>query len=100
MAQFHRLSDVTEQDFMTTIARPAIDQSKGVVFKVDREPTAAKSVNKFFLSKQQLPDQNILMSGVGLRIDGRSSIYDLWSSQGNVYAVDGKSKDFVAKVEV
>lgn len=98
MAKFQRLDNLTEKEFMTTIVRPAVVDSHGAIYTVDRESTAAESVKKFFHARVEKPSRVITMHAVGLKIEGRSSVYNLWCLKGSVYAVDVKDTNFVAKI--
>jgi len=98
-AIFMRQENLTYSTFLTTISKPFVEQLHGVILDVEREPTARESVKKFFFAVKQEPAAVIRMGAVGMKIDGRSSCFDLWHLPGvlNQYAVDVKDDSFVAK---
>lgn len=88
--------------FLKTIVAPATEKSKGVILDVERKSTARESSLTFQKAVLQQPDAIIRMGGVGMKIDGRSSLFDLWKLPGAMeqYAVDVKDDAFVAKLSV
>jgi hypothetical protein len=95
LAHFVRQT-LTYQEFLANMVRPQVDR---VLYVVDREPTARASFHKFYRAVVQMPDAVIRMGGVGMKIDGRRSLFDLWNLPGNLnqYAVDVRDDGFVAK---
>jgi hypothetical protein len=95
LAHFVRQT-LTYQEFLANMVRPQVDR---VLYVVDREPTAEASFHKFYRAVAQMPDAVIRMGGVGMKIDGRRSLFDLWNLPGNLnqYAVDARDDGFVAK---
>lgn len=98
MARFHRDINLKYSD----ILREKINfDNKPIIVDVERANSASQSVMRFFNS---LFDKNLpkcdatTMESVGMRIDNRSSIYDLWwfkTDPNIVYAIDKRDRDFV-----
>jgi hypothetical protein len=99
--RFERLAGFTYAGLKAVIrARP----ESVVMMDVERLPTAAASF-ALFASVASDPGNDgmiLRMGGVGLRIEGRTSAYDLFrmdrDSDSALYAVDTKDDDFVASI--
>ena len=89
----------------TYVHRKLAEGHEGAILAlVDRRPTAAASVKAFFDTVDIVKKNNsqkftaIRMPAVGLKIENRSSAYDLFYVVSNftVYAVDCEDDSFVA----
>lgn len=118
-ATFRREPGLTLAAVMARHLKSA-DEKKGqrhaVIAQVDRQNTAVASVGTFFTAVNQLEHQDApgpdaaFMAAVGLRLDGRSSTFDLWwfrppeveggaSASGTLYAVDVRDNAFVCGMQ-
>jgi len=78
---------------------PVIINSTAVapIYDIERESTAFASLEKLTRSRAQLKTGVMRMGGVGLKVDGRSSLYEIWWLASGFYAVDMKDDNFVAR---
>lgn len=99
---------------MTTVRRPTRDlslkradvervlvsyefrSSNAQVLMIERAPSAKLSLCAFI--KQCETNEVVLMMGVGMHMDGRTSVFDLFRIGDMLYAVDVKDDSFVASV--
>ncbi len=76
-----------------------------VVLDVERKPTATESLQVFFqtisgMEGGQAPKPHaVTIAGVGLRIEGRSSVFDMWYFTGteSLYAIDSADRTLIFK---
>jgi hypothetical protein len=108
---FKRLQGATYPDCLPTRCAQPPESDRPLVFaKVDRSPTASKSVSDFMnavslVRSSPRPDgpggpdgpDALLSTAVGLRLDGRSSVFDLYwfAANDEMFAVDVRDKAFV-----
>lgn len=82
------------------------EPTRNVIMIVERASTAAQSIKDFFDKVQRVktsdekPDA-ITISGVGLRLGGRSSCYHLWFfvRSGDIFAVDSTDRNVIFQLE-
>ena len=104
MATFARQEGMSFQSIIDMLTAVKTDKDNTVV-QLDRRPSAQGSLVHFLRTANRRPT-NILgmhMSGVGLRPEGRSGVYDLWwlkSTPGKVYAVDHGNDNVVFAVNI
>jgi hypothetical protein len=86
-------STLTRKD-VTSLCVGSSETESPVV--VARKNTASASVSDFFQSITQTKGKKpLMMLSVGLRVGGRSSVYDLYYSNTVVYAVDVRDPNYV-----
>jgi hypothetical protein len=81
-------------------------KEKLVIIDIERASTATQTVASFFkvvgTANKNPDDMKVLKcTGVGLRCDGRSSLYELWyfTKSKNLYAVDLKDESYICEVK-
>ncbi len=80
-------------------------KEKLVIVDIERASTAQQTVMSFFKvvkSADENPDNIKVLkcTGVGLKCDGRSSVYELWyfAKSKTFYAVDLKDENYICQV--
>ena len=103
MKFLQRLSNLNQQSLIQKFLAPdKNDELK--IMTVDRKPTASDSISSFFEAVGFFKDNinapsALTISSVGMKVDGRSSVFDLWwfpTDKNNFFAVDAKDENFVA----
>ena len=100
---FKRVPGLTFADVLRTAAAEE-GSAVATMVQIERSPTAHQSVNNFFsavAAMQRMPGVSaVMMCGVGLRIEGRSGLYDLywnpWRSH-EFYAFDSSDPSYVVR---
>lgn len=103
MKFFQRLSNLDQSSLIDKYLFPDRNAEMRIM-SVDRKTTASESINSFFeavgvFKDSTSPPSALTISSVGMKIDGRSSVFDLWwfpCDRDNFFAVDTKDENFVA----
>jgi hypothetical protein len=96
--QFKKIPNINYNDVTDFIKNDKISKSVKIL---ERRPTAQKCLNFYFQYINQNPrDSTVIISTVGMHIDGRRSVFNLYFCPGMsvIFAVDDKDKEFVAVV--
>lgn len=102
MKFFQKLSNLNQTSLFEKFLDKTSNENK--IMSVERKATASECLKNFFdvvnlyQNVKNQPDA-IMITAVGLKVDGRSSIFDLWwfnKDKNNFFAVDVKDTTFVA----
>jgi hypothetical protein len=96
--QFKKIPNINYTDVIDFVKNDKISKTVKIL---ERLPTARECLNFYFQYISQNPkDSTVIISAVGMHIDGRRSAFNLYFCPGMsvIFAVDDKDKDFVAVV--
>ena len=86
-----------DYEFVRSKVRSVASDASQVIH-VERAPTANESMQRFFAAAQNAGPCVIFTNNEGLKVSGRSSLYDLYwiGTTKEMFAVDAKDDAFVA----